>query len=998
MAMRKVYLASASLIFLSAILFVSSVGQLKSPRGTLKPSATTAQVLAAKNLPLEFIPNAGQTDSRVSFYVKGSDRTIYFTPDGVTLALHKESKAERPKQVKVPAGPGQMDTGSTNSWVIKIDFIGAEKDVVPEGLDKTGAMFSYFKGRPKDWHAGLPGYRQIIYRDLWPGIDLIYKGDVGRLKYKFIVAPGADPGMIQLGIRGASNVEVDEEGRLVLETSLERIIDEKPLVFQEGKTEERKSIAAAYHVKKAFEGEAKVGFSIANYDHSLPLVIDPATLVYCGYIGSAIKDSSGGIAVDSSGNAYIVGVSYQPSIPYYPVAMDPETMDIFVAKVNASGTGLVYCSYIGGNAYDSGTGIAVDTSGNAYITGTTQSDQTTFPVVGGPDITFNGGWNDVFVAKINALGTGLIYCGYIGGADLDDGLEIAVDNLGNAYITGNTQSDQTSFPIAGGPDLTYNGGEVDAFVAKVNASGTGLVYCGYIGGSGNDGGSGIAVDGSGNAYITGGTFSNETSFPVTVGPDITFNDIGRGGDAFVAKINSSGTGLVYCGYIGGAETEGGSAVAVDSSGNAYVTGSTISDQITFPVSGGPDTTYNVNGGWDAFVAKVNASGTGLVYCGYIGGSAGDMSGGIAVDGSGNAYIVGQTESNQTSFPVNGGPDTTYNGGGADAFVAKVNASGTGFAYCGYIGGSGSDGGGGIVVDSSGNAYISGGTGSHHTSFPVKVGPDTTYNGGGGDAFVAKIPPTMSTMADLSLAKSADNIRPYVDDPVSFTITATNLGSRDATGVKVADKLPAGLSFLSADVTQGTYDPTSGLWTIGTLEDPTSAALTLRARVEKEGTIINTAEVAAMNESDADPLNNEASVTLVAEYRVYAPSNFQVQRLENDFIFYKEYINRLTWTANPLNRGIIVSYRLYRKPKEQPDNSFVFYKEFDVSLTNFDDRGLKKDELFSYRLSSVNEKSRESDPVEVGNREPAYERMVPSPKRVIFQPPLKRALSKKWQQR
>ena len=993
MAMRKAFIASAIIIFLSAILFVSSIGQSESLRGTLKPSAATAQVLAGKSLPLEFVPNAGQTDSRVSFYIKGSDRTVYFTPDGVTLALYKKSKAEQPKQIKVPAGPGEMDTGSLESWVVKIDFIGAKKDVEPEGLDKTGAVFSYFKGRPKDWHAGLPGYKKIVYRDLWRGIDLVYKGDVGRLKYEFIVSPGADPGLIQLGIRGASDVEVDKEGRLIVRTPLESIVDEKPLVFQEGKAAERKLIAAAYHVERTSEGEAKVGFSLAHYDRSLLLVIDPATLVYCGYIGGSLKDSSGGIAVDSSGNAYIVGVSYQPYYPYYPVTMGPETMDIFVAKVNASGTGLIYCSYIGGNAYDTGNGIAVDPSGNAYITGYTQSDQTTFPVIGGPDVTFNGGWDDAFVAKVNPSGTGLIYCGYIGGADLDHGLDIAIDGLGNAYITGDTQSDQTSFPITGGPDLTYNGGEADAFVAKVNVSGTGLVYCGYIGGSGDDGGGGIAVDGSGNAYITGSTFSKETSFPVTVGPDITFNDIGRGGDAFVAKVNPSGTGLVYCGYIGGAETEGARAIAVEGSGNAYVTGSTISDQTTFPVSGGPGTTYHGNGQWDAFVAKVNASGTGLVYCGYIGGSGGDMGGGIAVDSSGNAYIAGSTESNQTSFPVNGGPDTTYNGGEADAFVAKVNVSGTGLVYCGYIGGSGSDGSGSIAVDGSGNAYISGGTESDQTSFPVKGGPDTTYNGGGGDAFVAKIPPVMSSMTDLSLAKSVDNIRPYVDDPVSFTITATNLGSRGATGVKVADKLPAGLSFVSSDVTRGTYDPGSGLWTIGNLEDQKSAALTLRARVEKDGTIINTAVIAAMNESDVDLLNNEASVILIAEYRLYPPANFQVQSLQNDFIFYKEYVNRLTWTANPLNRGVIVSYWLYRKPKGQPDDSFVFYKEFAVSLTSFDDRGLKKDELFSYRLTSVNEKGRESDPVEAGTGGAEHEWLVPGPGRGIILPPLKRVLFK-----
>jgi len=979
MAMRKAFLASAIRIFLSAILFVSSLGQSDSPRPELKSPATMAQVVAAKNLPLEFIPNAGQTNSRVSFYIKGSDRTVYFTPDGVTLALYKDSKAEQPRGSEVSAGPGEMDTGSTKSWVVKIDFIGTKKGVEAEGLDKTGVVFSYFKGRPKDWRTGLPGYRRIIYRNLWPGINLVYKGEVGRLKYEFIVAPGADPGLIQLGIRGASDVEVDKEGRLVLKTPLENIVDEKPLVFQEGQDGEKRLIAAAYRMEKTFQGGMKVGFSLANYDHSLPLVIDPATFVYCGYIGGSDGDWVSDIAVDGSGNAYIIGTTYSDQTTF-PVSAGPDLTyngsygDAFVAKVNAAGTSLVYCGYIGGSTWNRGSGIAVDGSGNAYITGYTDSNETTFPVTMGPDLSFNGE-HDGFAAKVNASGTGLVYCGYIGGSSYDYGYDIAVDSSGNAYITGATQSDQTSFPITGGPDTTFNG-FWDIFVAKVNASGTGLVYCGYIGGSDADKGWGIAIDSSGNAYITGLANSNQATFPVTVGPDLTYNG---SEDSFVAKVNASGTGLVYCGYIGGPREDYSSSIAVDSLGNAYIAGYTFSNETNFPVFIGPDLKFNGNS--DAFVAKVNASGTGLVYCGYIGGSGNDYGYGIALDSVGNAYVAGGTSSDENTFPVTVGPDLTYNGQG-DIFLAKVNASGAGLVYCGYIGGSSVESASGIALDSSGNVYITGGTGSDQNSFPVTVGPDLTYNSlGYGDTYVAKISSVAGRMADLSLSKSADNIRPYVDDPVSFTITATNLGSRGATGVKVADKLPAGLSFVSADVTRGTYDPGSGLWTIGNLEDQTSAALALRARVDKDGTIINTVVIAAMNESDSDPLNNEASVTLIAEYRLYPPANFQVQSLQNDFIFYKEYVNRLTWTANPLNRGVIVSYRLYRKPKGQPDDSFVFYKEFDVSLTSFDDRGLKKDELFSYRLTSVNEKGRESDPVEAGTGGAEHERLVPGPGRL-----------------
>jgi Dockerin type I domain/Beta-propeller repeat len=340
--------------------------------------------------------------------------------------------------------------------------------------------------------------------------------------------------------------------------------------------------------------------------------------------------------------------------------------DAFVAKVNAAGTALVYCGYIGGDDDDTGNGIAVDSSGNAYVTGQTYSKETTFPVKVGPDLTQNG-FSDAFVAKVNAAGNALVYCGYIGGSDDDVGYGIAVDSSGtsiSAYVTGLTYTTDGTFPVAGGPDLTQNGAS-DAFVAKVNAAGSALVYSGFIGGSADDQGYGIAVDGSGNAYVTGITASTQATFPVTGGPDLTSNG---GTDAFVAKVNAAGTALAYCGYIGGSSDDVGNGIAVDSSGNAYVTGFTTSTETTFPVTVGPDLTSNRGG--DAFVAKVNAAGTALVYCGFIGGSEIDVGLGIAVNGSG-AYVTGYTASTEGTFPVTGGPDLSFNGGSFDAFVVKI---------------------------------------------------------------------------------------------------------------------------------------------------------------------------------------------------------------------------------------------------------------------------------------------------------------------------------------
>jgi hypothetical protein len=250
-------------------------------------------------------------------------------------------------------------------------------------------------------------------------------------------------------------------------------------------------------------------------------------------------------------------------------------------------------------------------------------------------------------------------------------------------------------------------------VAKINPTGTGLVYAGFIGGSGIDDAFGISVDGSRNAYIAGYTDSDEATFPIVVGPDPTYNG---GEDAFVTKVNPTGTEIVYSGYIGGSNDEVAWSIALDSSGYAYVTGRTLSNEETFPVSVGPDLTYN--GGQDAFVARVNPKGSGLVYAGYIDGSNMEIGHSIGVNGQGNAYVTGATGSDEVTFPITVGPDLTFNGDLLDAFVAKVNLAGSGLDYAGYIGGSSLDFGLGIAVDSSGNSYVTGGTGSSETTFSV----------------------------------------------------------------------------------------------------------------------------------------------------------------------------------------------------------------------------------------------------------------------------------------
>jgi len=734
--------------------------------GTAAPSSAMKIDPDFGRMPLYFIPNTGQMDERVAYYTQGKDKALYFTSEGITLALLKPAprdvsttssgRAERAERMGTrrdvrPDLSGAKDDGPPDRWAVKIDFIGANRESKPLGEAKTEAVVSYFKGKPEEWKAGLPTYSKLVYPGLWAGIDLVYHGTVNRLKYEFIVHPGADPSTIKLAYRGAGNVSIDENRRLHVETPLGSWRDEAPAAYQE-KEGKRTEIGLDYRIEgKPSDAEKDdptagpselesyfVGFRVGDYDRSLPLVLDPAVLFYCGYIGGSSDEYGYAVAADGAGNAYITG-STSSTEATFPVTAGPDltynggVYDAFVAKVNSSGNALVYCSFIGGiSDSDTGRSIAADSAGNAYVTGSTSSNEVTFPVALGPDVTHNGG-ADVFVAKVNPSGTALSYCGYIGGASDEEGRGIAVDSAGNAYVVGSTWSNEATFPVNSGPDLTYNGASRDVFVAKVDSSGTGLSYCGYIGGSNIDLGYAIAVDSAGNAYVTGETSSAEATFPVTTGPDLSYNG---NGDCFVAKVNSSGTGLSYCGYIGGSDLERGEGIGVDSAGNAYIAGPAWSSQSkSFPVKVGPDLTFN--GGIDAFVAKVDSSGTALSYCGYVGGYDWDVATGIAVDSAGNEYITGYTYTPQPSFPVVIGPDLTHNGG-MDAFVAKVNSSGIGFSYCGYIGGSGFEQGFGVALDRAGNAYIAGYTSSTEASFPVKTGPDSTYNSGYSDAFVAKI--------------------------------------------------------------------------------------------------------------------------------------------------------------------------------------------------------------------------------------------------------------------
>ncbi|MBM3747347.1 MAG: hypothetical protein FJW34_16295, partial [Acidobacteria bacterium] len=366
--------------------------------------------------------------------------------------------------------------------------------------------------------------------------------------------------------------------------------------------------------------------------------------------------------------------------------------DVFVAKLNPAGTAIVYSTYLGGSGADSGTAIAVDSSGNAYVTGSTESSN--FPTTAGAfDTTANGG-TDVFVAKLNPTGTALVYSTFLGGSGLDAGWAVAVDSVGSAYVAGTTWS--VGFPTtAGAFDTSHNGG-ADVFVAKVNSSGNGLAYATFLGGSGEDAALDLALDSTGNAYLTG--FTSSSNFPVTSGAyDTSFNGGSFSIDAFVTNLNPTGTALLYSTFLGSNGDEWGHRIAVDAAGSAYVAGQTWSG--AFPTTTGAfDTSFN--GLADVFVSKLTPTGAGLSYSTFLGGADYDSPTGLTVDAAGRAALAGRTTS--ANYPVTAGAtDPSFNGL-SDAFLTRLDATGSQLLYSSFLGGAGHDSATGLALDAAGN--------------------------------------------------------------------------------------------------------------------------------------------------------------------------------------------------------------------------------------------------------------------------------------------------------
>jgi Beta-propeller repeat len=680
------------------------------------------------SLPLHFEVNRGQTAAEVRFSARGDGYAMFLTPAEVVLVL--------------------ADRSPRCSSVLRVKLVGADPAPQVVGSEGLPGEVNYLLGRdPARWRAGIPTFGEVTYRQVYPGIDWVHSGNQRQLEFDFRVAPRADATAIRLAFDGAEQLALDAEGDLVLRLDRGELRLRKPHAYQDAEGG-RKEVGVEYRV----EPDQQVTFRLGEYETSRALLIDPL-LSYSTYLGGLTVDEGRAIAVDAVGSAYLTGVTVATGLPTTSGSFDTSIYsdEVFVTKIDPRGGSLVYSTYVGGardklGVFEYGLGIAVDSAGAAYVTGSTSDAE--FPATAGAyHTTFDANQTTVgFVTKLDPTGRSLVYSTLLKGTI--QGSAIAIDTSGAAYVTGDLVQGLIVpvFPVKTGAfDAGYNG-DYDAYALKLNPAGSDLVYSTFLGGAGADHGRSIAIDPSGNAYVTGDTESS--NFPATAGAFDRHLDGAR--DAFVVMLNPAGSQLVYGTFLGGAQADLGSAIAVGSSA-AYVTGWTASSD--FPATPGAfDTTYN-GGLADAFVAKLNAAGSALVYATYLGGRNAaldlfDSAAGIAVDGSGAVSLGGRTDS--LDFPVTPDAlDSSFNGGVGvgDAFLARLSADGARLLYSTYLGGTKDDEGLALAVDPLGAVYLAGVTTSGN--FPTTSGSfDRSFNGtgdpGNGDAFVVKLQFPVST--------------------------------------------------------------------------------------------------------------------------------------------------------------------------------------------------------------------------------------------------------------
>jgi uncharacterized protein (TIGR03437 family) len=659
---------------------------------------TSASAWAGASLPLWFEPNLGQAHASVQFL----SRSVY-----------------------LGSGKAAIHAGGEKPLVMSL--AGARKGVVPEGLEPLPGITSYFIGNdPKKWRSGVPHFAKVRYKDIYPGIDLIYYGNAeGKLEYDFVVASGADPGRLEIAYNHP--VREDGSGDLLIAGVRQRL----PRVYQGDR-----EISARYLVR----GRNRVQVALSGYDHSQQLTVDPV-IVYSTYLGGPAFEVGTGIQVDSKGYMYVSLYERAPSSPTLNPFQQTSSGSYaaFVAKFTPDGQSNVYYAYAGGTSDTYTQALAVDAVGNAYVTGSTTAFD--FPVKNAVQQQYGGGFNDTYALKFSPDGRTILYSTYLGGNNEDEAEAIAINSSGEAYIAGFTYS--SDYPVIKAFQPRKGNG-ADGFLTHLSADGKSFVSSTFLGGDYGDYVKGVAIDAGGFIYLIGGTTSDD--FPLKNPFQATLPTFaGIGATAFVTKLTPAGDALVYSTLLGGPGGSGGWAIAVDSSGSPSICGTAFGSG--FPTKNAFQPAYG-GGQSDIFVARLTPDGSALVFSTYFGGSDFDFqnSNSLALDSGGNIYVTGWTGS--SDFPMKQslqsfiGATTGYK---FDAFISKFTPTGS-LVYSTLVGGHGDDRGVAITVDSGGAVYVAGSTSSE--DFPLK-NPFQRTNGGAGDVMVLKLAPDVAPPSPFS---------------------------------------------------------------------------------------------------------------------------------------------------------------------------------------------------------------------------------------------------------
>jgi hypothetical protein len=665
------------------------------------PPENAQNAIVLDEIPLYFVPNQGQFDRKALFLANTTEYKIWITRSGLLFdSLWKKEEATPDPEFSPVSAPKKNN--QIQRSVSAVHFLGAHKDVHVEASDVSEYRVHYLLGKnPDQWHTDIQTSRVVLYKNLYRNIDLKLYGKGSRLEYDWQVKPGGNPTQIQLRYLGAKNVDINDEGDLLIETDLCALVHEKPHAFQ---TIEGKEITVEAKYQKT--ADKTFSFSLGPYDPAHALIIDPVVFIYSTFLGASELDEAYDIAVDNKGRPFITGATESTDFPTTEGVYGPLPTggtDVFITKFNSKGTDLIFSTYLGGRADDEGFAIALDPEGEgfAHITGTTQSAD--FPTTPGVYDRSINGRRDLFVAKLNKKGSALKFSTFVGGSNDDNGFGITLDSEGAIYVTGST--DSNDFPTTKGADDRTFGGQVDAFAIKIDSEASSLLYATYIGDVEIETCFDIAVDSTGAAYVTG------------------FIDPGRKADSDVlaVKLRPKGSRQDYSFVFGGGDDESGRGITVDEFGFAYIVGWTESSN--FPTTPEAfDRTHN--GHTDAFVSKLRKNGTGFVFSTYLGGNCWDWGEDIDIYEDYSAIVTGYTTA--ADFPVTPDAFDTIHNGKVDAFVTKFDPPGSFLEYSTFLGGDESDYGMGIVLDKDEVAHTTGYTSS--ADFPATPDAyDQTFN-------------------------------------------------------------------------------------------------------------------------------------------------------------------------------------------------------------------------------------------------------------------------------